>query len=106
MSWGDDKESPFRLPAPLEPIDFNTSREPEPHKTGPVTTCPYCGEHNAGGAYGGKYVSEPLACTPSHRRRFGFLWLRKCVVPGSHTHQHCTKCGTRWVRAMGDEVFD
>ncbi len=40
------------------------------------------------------YDTDTHLCSPHHRVRFGFLWLRKCQESGVHAHQHCQRC--RW----------
>lgn len=59
-----------------------------------------CGGTCTGHFYDGKHfltftrnTATSRVCSPTHRVRFGFLWLRQCEESGTHYHQRCERCG-------------
>lgn len=104
----------YRTPAPMPLALVPVENCPPPA----VTHCPICGTNirrvvcDAGHVTSGSFeticnrsmcsVSASRRwlgsyCGPDHRFRFGFLWLRRCQIPGEHIHQRCMTCG--WRRA-------
>lgn len=78
------------------------------YETGPLDRCPECGVKNSlwdwrqahGLGNGWKRDDCPVHgryCSPHRRKRTGFLWLSKCRIAGTHTHQECEACGARWM---------
>lgn len=106
---------PYLVPAPAAPTPGPFWRCP--HCDAPAARCDDCGTQRTDGALHSRHDGcpcgkssyfgreSPLAfthntheqalCSPFRRRRFGFLWLRRCREPGTHYHQQCQRCGWR-----------
>jgi hypothetical protein len=94
----------YRDAAPLAPLVLVPPEPVSPIRDhGPLNKCPECACENSYSnwheAFDYRAGSNPVAghfCSEARRRRFGFLWLRRCKLPGTHTHQFCRRCRTRW----------
>lgn len=110
-----------------EPGERDDRADVEPLHKGPRSTCPFCGASNVAHCSSCETddqltllappgtcerhptlrtlrtrierVSEPRACSPERRVRWGVLRLRRCRAEGTHLHQQCLVCAGTWLCA-------
>ena len=59
---------------------------------GPQRACPWCNDC--------LFIHRTM-CTPTSRKRHGFLWLKKCNIAGTHAHcSHAHRCGGEWIERI------
>lgn len=60
-------------------------------------SCPMCGKFFC---INSDNFRADFAC---NGERYGFLWLKKCAETRAHLHQHCKRCGAKWICAPANK---